>query len=138
MAIMKIEGPNFSTQRYNQYNSKRIAGITLTALGGASLITSLLLAWAALLNALEWDTEEDEQYHRADHLRVSSLFVLGAGVAGLGSGIPLLVIGQRGVNRQKYLRKKDEILTPRPSTIDLGVLANPQYGIWGISLGYCF
>ena len=138
MAVINIEGPEFSMERYTQYQTKRNTGIALTALGGASLVASVFLAAAAFVNNLDWDTDEEYEDPKGDHLGVSALVFLGAGAAGVSAGIPLLVIGQHGVKRQKYLRKKDEILTPRPHSINLGMLSSPKQGVWGVALGCRF
>jgi hypothetical protein len=61
------------------------------------------------------------------------------GIAGIGIGVPLLITGMRGKNRQEVLRRKDEILAPfDPATATLSLFAEPQGGGGGLRLNVTF
>jgi hypothetical protein len=67
-------------------------GAVLTGVGGASVLAALLLGFAYGLSGIGGSPE--------DGLGTAALACLGGGAAGLGAGIPMLVVGLKRVPRE--------------------------------------
>jgi hypothetical protein len=138
---MAVEGNEFSEEKYDRYRNQTGAGIALVAIGGVSLITMVIYFFHVVVtDAAKWSSRDSEcegspyddycsaeEQEDAERLgerpqRIALWSMLVTGIAGVGIGVPLLVIGKHGKGRQELLHRKDEILAPfDPSTATASV-----------------
>jgi hypothetical protein len=144
--IMAVEGPEFSQERYEAYRRKQVGGALMIPLGVISIYSGLAIVVVNSFDGFsssedDWDGEEDGGGYGDDDDGLNPLVGLGAGMmilgaASIGIGIPLVIKGTMGKNRQRYLQRKHEILGAAPLELGLGVRAGPDGG--GLALAMTF
>jgi hypothetical protein len=139
---MEREGPVFSEDKFIKYRRKKIAGIILTVLGGASVVSSPILAIAGAVESYQFQSSEsyDEENDSGgmSDFGMSALIAFTSGIGVLSAGISLLISGRRGMKRQNVLREKDEILNLKVSALRLRVIADPIGRTGGLGVGIQF
>jgi hypothetical protein len=143
--VMSIEGPEFDEVKYESYRNQKGAGVALVAIGGVGLVSMIIYGFYVIVSDISTslDSSCDSEYDSSDcsssehddgrlgepRQRAALWAMLITGVAGIGIGVPLLVSGMRGKNRQEILRRKDDILAPfDPATATLSLFADPEGG----------
>ncbi len=112
--VMRIEGRDFSPQKYQHYKNLRGAGIALLFFGVLSGAPAAALLGTAFLESLGHDEEAYgyDPYKRSRSLRAGGFALLSVCLLQISIGIPLIVLGQKGANRQQLLRRKHKIIDP--------------------------
>jgi hypothetical protein len=130
-AVMEKEGDFFSQKKYDSYGRSVGVGVPLLVVGVAALVAGLVCAGYDL-DHLGQDGEEGGTVDGA----VIAVLILGGAVVTAG-GASLLASGLRGRQRQKWLRRKDEILAPfNPSAprVTVSLFGDRERGAGGLSL----
>jgi len=143
--IMAVEGPEFSSERYEAYRRKQVGGAVMIPLGVVSIYSGLAIVVVNSFDGFwssddDWDGEEDGGGYDDDD-GLNPLVGLGVGMmilgaASIGIGVPLVIKGTMGKNRQRYLQRKHEILRAAPLELGLRVRAGPDGG--GLALAMTF
>jgi len=143
--VMQIEGNEFSEEKFETYRSRKAGGITLVAIGGASLVFTLIYGFYVCMDSISdnsWYDDDDDTYEPEGDGRFAKApqraalwIAFATGLTGIAVGVPLLVSGSRGKKRQELLRRKEEILAPfDPATASLSLFADPHGGGGGLRL----
>jgi hypothetical protein len=130
-AVMEKEGDSFSSDKYDSYGRSVGVGVPLLVVGVAALIAGLVCAGYDL-DHLGQDSEKGGMVSGA---AIAALILGGAVVTAAGAS--LLVAGLRGRQRQKRLRRKDEILAPfdpRAVQVSLSLYGDRNRGAGGLAL----
>lgn len=147
--VMALEGPEFSRDKYEKYSGRMGFGIALSALGGISAISGALLGLANIFEGIDWTSEDEDDWDEEDgtysevkdERSPRQNAALGMFVGGLGAiavGIPLIVSGIRGRNRQSYLQRKNEILRAGGYEVSLKLRVDPRSDSAAVALAVTF
>jgi hypothetical protein len=140
---MYREGPSFDEAKYNRYVSRIFFGSLLLAGGVASTVFSVAFALNAAFAGWGDTCESDDcdsAYEKEEReYRTKSWVSLAFGVAGIAIGIPLVITGAKGRNRQLFLRdRKDEILKRHRQSPSLSTNLLIGYGAGGLVVSVSF
>ena len=140
--VMRIEGEEYSADRYRAHSAKLITGIALTVVGGISFISGFFYGASTLIESFLDDltdhSDEPYDYSKLYHERrvpLHSLFW--GGLLGLIVGVPMIVGGAVGRGRQNILKQKAHILK-EARIVSLGFRFDPASSAGAISLGVSF
>jgi hypothetical protein len=131
---MEHEGPDFSKAKYRKYRAEKITGIILTVLGGAAVLSAPVVAIVGGVSSFHVTYEEEYDDRGLSDFGAAALISFAAGAGFLGAGIPLIIAGRRGMERQKILRQRDEILNPKSAAVRLNLHADPTGRAFGVGV----
>ena len=137
-AVMAAEGAEYSSEKYRGYRARMITGAVLTAVGGLAFITGIVYGAVTIFQEIEADHMyggDEPSLFEERRIVLHSLFW--GGLCGLAIGIPVMVSGLKGRNRQNLLRDKDSIIR-EGTDIRVGLGYDPSAGFGAISFGFGF
>jgi hypothetical protein len=115
--IMAREGPEYDPGKDAGYVAMIANGAVIVAGGAASLVFSFyhaIGAFGAGMGCGHDGCDEEDVAREEDYHRTRAWVLLSIGLGGGTIGALLIVAGAKGKKRQKWLRKKDEILDMSP------------------------
>jgi hypothetical protein len=132
--VIAEEGPAFSESKYRRYVGRIVVGAVLMAAGVVGVVYGI--AYGAVLVFSGGGDDESDPYKYNDlGPKGTGLGTLLGGIAAVGIGVPLLISGARGKNRQKILRRANEIRAPfDPFEVSVSFAFDPRRGAGGLTL----
>jgi hypothetical protein len=140
--VMEKEGPEYSRKKHLRYVGQIVWGSVFLTAGVVGVIYGIGYGLIELAHSSDNDGAPGEATHESNNDAGPPGLGIGMFVGGLVSlliGVPLIVSGAKGKNRQKVLRRKDEILAPfDPFAVSVSFSADPAAASGSLHLSVAF
>jgi hypothetical protein len=140
--VMAKEGPEYSRKKHLRYVGQIVWGGVFVTAGVVGVFWGISYGLNELVNSAANDSAPGEEPHESNNDAGPPGLGIGMFVGGLVSlliGVPLIISGTKGKNRQKVLRRKDEILAPfDPFAVAISFSADPDKGAGSLHLAVAF
>ncbi len=138
--VMRREGPIFSPEKFRRYRIQQASGLALLIVGGAGAVTSAFLLAAGLVRGFDTDPEtgsfnDPDSTHA---LYTAGFALLAAATVTLSAGVPLFILGRKGIKRQRVLQRKEEIQQFFSLGFEFRLQEDRKRNFLGLSIGTRF
>jgi hypothetical protein len=141
--IMYKEGPEYNEDKDGKYKLVLFSGVLLVVGGAASLVSAFMVGVLSAFSGIGCGGEDDEckaeSATESERGRTTALVLAPVGLLLVVTGVSLLIYGHQGHDRQKWLRRKNEILDLSPlNGISVTVYPTQEGAAGGLMLSGTF